>query len=125
VKAEEQLFISSLHNSNKRAKLNLLIGGVMGVKALLTIDFEDGVTSIQRNVFNLELEELQWIKIPEMHNDWEVSFNDLISRSFALNTVKADVAKAARKAKITKYQVAIQFGQEWPVRFAEQKARQK
>ena len=97
----------------------------MSVKALLTIDFEDGVTSIQKNVFNDELEELQWIKIPELNSGWEVSFNDMISRSLALNTAKADVAKAAGKAKISKYKLAIQFGQEWPVRFTKQKTLQK
>ena len=96
----------------------------MSVKALLTIDFEESVTLIQQEVFNEKLEELQWIKIPELLTAWEVCFNDLISRDFALNTTKKDISLAAHKAKISNYNAAIQFGSEWPVRFTEQNKTQ-
>jgi len=97
----------------------------MSVKALLTIDFEEKVTLIQQEIFNEKLEDLQWIKIPELHTAWEVCFNDLISRDFAMKTTKADISSAAHKAKISSYKVAIQFGSEWPVRFTEQNKTQK
>jgi len=91
----------------------------MSVKALLTINFEEKVTLIQQEIFNEKLEDLQWIKIPELQTAWEVCFNDLISRDFALNTTKKDISLAAHKAKISSYNVAIQFGSEWPVRFTD------
>lgn len=97
----------------------------MSVKALLTIDFKEKVTSIQQEVFSEKLEELQWIKIPELQTAWEVCFNDLISRDFAMKTTKADISIAAHKAKIHSYHAAIQFGSEWPVRFTEQNKTQK
>jgi hypothetical protein len=93
----------------------------MSVKALLTIDFEEKVTLIQQEIFNEKLEDLQWIKIPELQTAREVCFNDLISRDFALNTTKKDISLAAHQEKISSYKVAIQFGQEWPVRFTESK----
>jgi hypothetical protein len=97
----------------------------MSVKALLTIEFEEKVTLIQQEVFNEKLEDLQWIKIPELKSAWEVSFNDFISRNFALNTAKDDITKAAHKAQIIDYSVAIQFGSNWPVRFTSKKKASK
>ncbi len=91
----------------------------MSVKALLTIDFEEKITLIQQEIFNEKLEDLQWIKIPELQTAWEVCFNDFISRDFVVKTTKKDISLAAHKAKIASYNVAIQFGSDWPVRFTE------
>lgn len=90
----------------------------MGLKVLLTVDLENGVTSDQRKIFNEKLKELNWIKITSLTTTWRASFSDTTSISSALSETKNDVKSAATVGRITTYHCAVQFGTDGPFTFS-------
>lgn len=89
----------------------------MALKALLTVDLENNVTSEQRKKFNEKLKELNWTKIVSLTTTWSASFQANISVNSALSETKKDINTAAIAGNISRYHCGVQFGEEGPFTF--------
>ena len=85
--------------------------------AMLSLDLERNVTDEQRKKFYEHLKEENWVKIPKVTTTWRASFKQGTTEVGALNTTKKDVANAAKKARIGKYNAVVHFGPSKPNSF--------
>lgn len=86
----------------------------MGLKAMLTVDLNNDVSSKQRDDFNKALENEGWSKITSLTTTWQAGFKDGVGRSGAIGAAKKDVQTAAKKAGVSSYDAAVMVGDEFP-----------
>ena len=86
----------------------------MGLKALLTVDLENGVTNNQRERFNNKLNDLMWNKLENFTTAWISSFKDNVTVPTAFAQVKKDVKAAADEGGIKTFHGAVQFCEDEP-----------
>lgn len=89
----------------------------MGLKAMVTVDLNEDVTSSQRETFNSEMAEQQWAKIKPLTTTWHASFEDDLSKDRVVSMTKSDIAAAAKTAEIKSYDAAVMVGDELPTVF--------
>jgi len=92
----------------------------MALKALLTVDLENGVSADQRQKFNEKMAELKWLKVSTLTTTWTSSFVDGVTITKAFEETQSDVYKSATVARILNYHCAVQFGTDNPSLFKNQ-----
>ncbi|MGI9274458.1 MAG: hypothetical protein ACR2PT_06320 [Endozoicomonas sp.] len=84
---------------------------MMGYKALLTLDLDSGVSSVnKRQKLYDYLKNEKWSKLSSLTTAWTCSFTDNVTHDNAIRTIKIDVANAARYAEAINYDAAVQIG---------------
>ncbi len=86
----------------------------MKFKAMLTIDLKSEVTPDQQKIFEQALEEKKMKKIEKLPSTWVASFKDDLTKKRAILLAKNIVKTAIKKASISKYAAAVQFGESFP-----------
>ncbi|MCW7464008.1 MULTISPECIES: hypothetical protein [Leptospira] len=81
----------------------------MGYKGLITLDLLNA-TDENRKKFYECLKKNKWIKIDGLTTAWEVSFEEEIKRSEAIDLLKSDLLEAQKTSKLKLFNYAIQLG---------------
>jgi hypothetical protein len=93
------------------------MGISMGLNAIVTINFEEEVTTEKKVILSATLKKDGWVKASKTEDCWKTIFKDSATESAALNVTRHDVDRASKKAKIRKYRVVIQLGESFQESF--------
>jgi hypothetical protein len=65
----------------------------MELKALITFDLP-GISEENRNVFYTTLNNFHWEKIENITTTWKVSYNDTVTRAYAIQSIRQRIQSA-------------------------------
>ena len=86
----------------------------MGLKAMVTVDLNQNVTSSERRTFNEKMAERKWTKVEPLTTVWRASFNDDIEYEDVVRTTKSDVRQAVKEADIDSFEAGVMVGSKTP-----------
>lgn len=90
----------------------------MGLRAMLSLDLEAGVSVDRRTEFNKQMATKHWTKISNVTTTWWNTFVDGGTEAGIVQTTKNHVAEAAKAAGISKYHAVIEVGPSNPTEFS-------
>ncbi|KGJ90414.1 hypothetical protein [Colwellia psychrerythraea] len=85
--------------------------------ALLTLDLDKNITSLEREKFNAHIKDSGWRKLAKVTTTWFTSYAESATEQKIINEVKLDVAAAAKYSGITVYDAAVNVSQSEPSLF--------
>lgn len=84
---------------------------------MMTLDLERGVSEENRQKFYAKLNELKWIKSPDVTTTWSTSWAEPQTSEYATREVREDLAAAAAAAGYPTYHSVAMIGDAAPVTF--------
>jgi hypothetical protein len=84
---------------------------MMEYQALITLDLP-GANDEQREIFYQVLREAKWHKLSKLTTAWKAKFQNSVTRSGAIETLKQDMVRAKAASQVRTVQYALQLAPE-------------